>query len=168
MRLQFITILAALGILAAVAPAQGERKAMEDMEKAFEKAIRTKDLSWFEKVAAPDYHETGVDGKVVNRSQSIAMMKQQFASGGKVTKMDAKIVKVTTKGKTTVALLNMVMEMSMTMPNAKKPSVIKSSMTYEETWTNNKGVWHIHHLKSLKESATLDGKPMPKGAMGGG
>jgi len=165
MRLQVLMIIGALAVLSASAMAD-TRKEMEALQKGFEKAILSKDMKWFEDSAAPDFHEVGLDGKKTTRAASLKMMKDMFQMG-ETKSIKTKILKLETKGKQTIITTDCHSTMTMKMPGSPKASKMESWMTYQETWSKEKGKWQIHELKSLKEKATMDGKPMPAGAMGG-
>lgn len=153
---------ATIAVLPALASAEDARKAMEVQQKAFEKAILTKDVAWFEKTAAPDYHETSEKGIVTKRKEALAMMKMMLESGG-TKKVEGKILKAWTKGKYTMCLSDVRMVMDMKQPGAKKADTYDSAMRMEETWSKVGGKWQLHHIKTVSSKTLMNGKPMPGG-----
>ncbi|AIE86332.1 nuclear transport factor 2 family protein [Fimbriimonas ginsengisoli] len=163
MKNQRIFTVIALVAVAACASAEDAKKAMQGMAAAFDKAVMAKDLSWFEKTAAPDYHEIGLNGSHMDRKGSIDTMKQMFQMMT-VKSIKSKIVSVKQTGNTIKAVCDTKMSGEMMAPKAKKPMVMKSSMRYQELWKKEGGAWKIHELKSITENTTIDGKKV-KGGM---
>ena len=149
--------------LFASAVAEDLNKVAEQHERDFVRAMKSKDLKWFESVAAPDYHEVGAKGKMTTRAEAIAGMKQMFGMGN-VTSATSKVLKVSGSSSKMIVLTSANMTMMMKMdPKAKKMSKMVGTARYQETWSKDKGKWQIHELKSLSEKATLDGKPFNMG-----
>lgn len=148
--------------LALFASAEDLKKVAESHEAAFRKAIMTKDMKWFEEVAAPDYHEVMRSGKRTTRAESISMMKQSFGMF-KVKSITTKVKKVTPSGNGMKVLIDCHMVASMPNPQTKKNSTMESQMSYQETWSKVKGKWMIHELKSLTSITKMDGKVIPGG-----
>ena len=157
-----IAVFCTLAVCAS-AVAEDLRKVAERHQREFAQAVRTKDLTWFEKVAGPDFRQIGTKGNITDRAASIAQMKQMFAMG-KVTSLTTKVLKVTGTPAQMVVLVDSHMTAEMMMdPKAKKPSKMVADERYEETWSKSKGKWHIHMLKTIKQHATLNGKPFDTG-----
>jgi len=159
------TLIAAFCTFALFASAGAEdlNKVAAQHEREFVKAMKTKDIKWFESVGAPDYHEIDMKGKVTDRAKAITGMKQMFASG-KVDTMTAKVLSVTGSGNNMVVIMDAHMTGTMKFdPKAKKPSKVVGSMKFQESWSKTKGKWMIHELKSLSEKMTVDGKPYAGG-----
>ena len=57
----------------AIASAEDAKSVMQKMAAEFDKAMVAKDIKWFEKVAAADYHEKDASGKTVDRKTAMAM-----------------------------------------------------------------------------------------------
>ncbi|HLK16161.1 MAG TPA: nuclear transport factor 2 family protein [Fimbriimonadaceae bacterium] len=156
-------LVAVLGAFALVAfaPAENLRKIADQHAREFVQALKTKNASWFERVAAPDYFEIGTNGKRTDRATAMKEMQQMFAAG-KVTDASSTVLKVTGSGSKMVVTVKAHVAMSVKFdPKAKKPSKMVSDVQMEEHWSKDGGKWMIHELKTLKEKNTLNGKPMP-------
>jgi hypothetical protein len=155
---------AALLALACAASAEDYKKVAEQHEREFVAAMKSGDIAWFNKVAAPDYVEIEANGTKKTKAQSMAEMKQMLKMGHMLS-ASSKVVAVSGNASKLVVKDSMSMSMSLKLdPKAKKPSIIASTGTYQETWSKVKGKWMIHELRTIKESSTMDGKPM-KGGM---
>ncbi len=75
-------------------PAEDLRKVAETHEHGFVHAIKSRDLSWFEKISAPDFYVQEANGKKTNKKDSMDEMKQMFGMGN-VTAASTKILKLT-------------------------------------------------------------------------
>ncbi len=54
-----------------------------------------------------------------------------------------------------------VMMMTLQAPGSKKQSKMVGDTLYDEKWSKEHGQWKVHWLKTLKDTGTIDGKPMP-------
>ena len=159
MRLQHFALAALLSLLAAAASAEDLRKVAETHEQGFVHAIKSKDLSWFQKVAAPDFYVQEANGKKTNKKDSMDEMKQMFGMGN-VTAASTKILKLTKIQNGMVVRVKAHMVMNMQSPGSKKLSKMVDDSTYDEKWTKDNGKWMIHSMKTIIEKSTMDGKPM--------
>ncbi len=146
-------------VLAAAAHADDLKKVVADHEAGFKKAILTKDVKWFDMMAAPDYHEVDTKGKKSDRATVMAMMKQMFQASS-VKTITVKVNKITPTKTGVVVLTDCHMVGTMVVdPKAKKSSTIDSTQSYQETWVKKGAKWQIVELKTLKDKTLLDGKP---------
>lgn len=159
MKFQKLGIIVACLAAVAVASAEDAMMVMRKQAADFDRAMMTKDMKWFETVAAADYHEIDGQGHKVDRKTAIAMMKQQLSMGS-IDKIKTTVVSAKQKGDKIVCVSNSTMSGKMMMsPQAKKQSKVDGNMLYEETWTKNGNKWMIHQLKTIKQTMTVDGKP---------
>jgi len=150
-------LLPLFAILATSAQADDLKKIAEEHEAGFKKAILTKNPAWFEKMAAPTYHEIDAKGKKTDRARMMAQMKEMFKAST-VKTITTKILKVTPTKTGMIVLTDCRMIGTITF-DPKKPSIIDSSMSLQETWVKKGAAWQIVELKTLKDKTLLDGKP---------
>ena|SRR5579862_115455 len=162
MRPKYLPLVSLFLTLAAIAPAEDLRKVAEAHEREFATALKTKNASWFERIAAPDYYETNGSGAKMTRKEAMAQMKQMFGMG-RVSTMTTKIVKVTPAGNGMTVLVDAHIVMKGTPPGAAKASTMDSRTRYEEAWSKDKGQWKIHHLKTITSKMMVDGKAVGNG-----
>ncbi len=157
-------LIAAMALLAAVSfgfDKAATSKALNGLNKQYANALMKKDISFFEKTAAPDFVEIEKNGKKMDRAAAIAQIKQFFGMPTKMVSASGKLVSFTEKGDTVTAITES--KMVAKLPGQKKGqwSTLKGVSKDEEVWTHKGGKWLIHSMKTISESQTLDGKPMP-------
>ncbi len=124
--------------------------------------MKTKDISWFQNVAAPGFYEQETNGKKIGAKESIAQMKEMFGMGD-VLSASTKLLKVTPTTGGMIVKVKAHMTAKMQARGAAKASKMVGDSTYVETWSKDNGKWMIHSLKTLSEHTTIDGKDVTGG-----
>jgi ketosteroid isomerase-like protein len=151
-------------VTAAIASAEDAMKIIQAQAKGFDRATMAKDIGWFEKAAAPDYHDIDKSGHRMDRKAALAMMKQMFQMS-ETKSISTRVLSAKQKGNTILCMCETKMAMTMKMsPKAKKPSLMKSTMKYRQLWKKIGSDWKVSEIKMISDSTTVDGKPY-KGGM---
>jgi hypothetical protein len=124
-------------------------------------AFRTKDASWLEKNATSDF--VAIDsGRRFTRSESVAQMRQMFQMTSSAAKVSAKILSFKKVGSSYVVTTDTTFNGMLKAPNGQGGKLVDDSMD-DMTWVRVGKSWKISIDKTIKEHATLNGKPIRPG-----
>ncbi|AIE87637.1 nuclear transport factor 2 family protein [Fimbriimonas ginsengisoli] len=155
-----ISTLFLMGFAACLANAGGESP--KDVAKAmvakYRKAMRTKDLSFFEKGSTADFVYVDTHGTKSPKKAAIAGLKAGFGMMGAFKKFETKLVSAKNAEGGVVFVLDEDIVHPMKMGG--KTSILASKMRNETLLVKSNGKWLYKRVKILKENTTLDGKPM--------
>ena len=122
------------------------------------KAYKSHDLKTLDAMATPDF-KMKMGNTVMDRTQAMAMMKQEFASMPKGGEATVKVGKITTKGNTVIAVSTGSFKNKMKGPDGKWHQMAGSGKS-RETFVKTPSGWKIKLVEQLSMSMTMDGKPV--------
>jgi len=132
------------------------------------KAMESKNIGFFQAVSTKDFTYTEATGKKADKKTAIAGLKQMFDTAEKI-KLTPKIgVIQNSRAGITVDLTN---HFDITTKPGADKKTHKMTMVQKnlELWVNVGGKWLVKNITDVGPAkSTMDGKPMPAGAMGGG
>lgn len=154
--------LIAVGLIATCALSFADTKAeLDAMYAKFNAAMLKKDLATVMSMCTKDFSWVDSKGKKISRVEMEAQMKLQFQFLKKVTAVTVTIEKVTMNGAEATAHTKGVFAGDLVLdPKTKKVSKLKSVSTTDDTWVKLGGKWMLKRVKALKETTTVDGKPI--------
>jgi hypothetical protein len=109
-------------------------------------------------VVTADFVYVPAKGPKLSTTQLLSSMRSQFKAMGKINKSAQKLDKVVLKGDRAVVTVSS--QYAMEVPTAGKKSKLVGSSVSNDTWVNTPKGWRLKEIKTLKETATLDGKPI--------
>jgi len=132
------------------------------------KAMEGKNIGFFEKASTKDFTYTEASGKKSDKKTAIAGLKQMFDSSEKV-KLVPKVGAIqNSRAGITVDLTNRFEMITKPGPDKKTHKMVMVQKN-RELWVNVDGKWLLKNIADVGPAkSTMDGKPMPAGAMGGG
>lgn len=123
------------------------------------RAVKAKDVSYYERHMAPDYTYVSLKGKTQTRADALSGMKGAFASIKGVPGVTSKIVSARMQGAGLLFVEDQ--EISAKVGDGPKLTTIQSKTRTENLFVNRGGVWMAKRTKVLKDRTVIDGKPMP-------
>jgi hypothetical protein len=139
------------------------REAMQQKTKWYVAALTLRDASWFQDALTPDFKETqkGADGKLKSftKTETIDLLKQMFAALTSVDRVSASVKSVRLEGRSAVIVTETMFRGRLAGPQGKVLAIVDDS-TDEETWVPDGADWKVKFVRTLKETAFVDGKPI--------
>jgi hypothetical protein len=165
MKYSSLIVLGAVLAATSSAAAQSDFKAaMQAMIPKVEKAFETKNMAYFEAIAAPDFVDKSM-GQTLNRKQAMAEMKMQVNMTQSM-KMHMKLVSAQASGSTGHAVLTGSASFTMKPGKDGKAHTMTTQFTEHQTWVRSGSGWKLKVLDEAMSNTKMDGKAMPKGAGG--
>jgi hypothetical protein len=118
--------------------------------------------SLFRTTSTKDFRYVDLHKKSITGPQLMAQMKAQMAMTTKVDRSTMKIAKVTVTDSKAVLLVDSAYSMS-TIDADQKSHTLTGTMRSEDTWVKQGKEWKLQRIQSVREKATMDGKPIPIG-----
>jgi|SRR5579871_3355266 len=161
--LPFATALTALllaPLIARTDPTADARKAIQASYDHADAAVTKKDVNTAVSNRTSDYTTTGPHGETLTATQEREALTQLMKSL-KSIKATTSIQAIKLKGATATVIAKEHADMFLTSPQSPKPAHLIVDDVVQDTWIKTGKGWRINHSKTLKESATQDGKPVP-------
>jgi len=150
--------------LSALAMAQDVKGSLGRSYGELNGLILKKDVAGMKKlfgsIAHKDFVYVHKDGRKQSGPEMLNEMTSQLGMVTKVNRSTTKINKVEVKGSTAVATVTSAYAMTMVGPDKKSHRIAGQTLTHD-TWTKTASGWKLKMVKTVKETATFDGKPMP-------
>ena len=144
---------------AALASAQSALAQGQTLADAEARAVLKSDTAWYQKNLAPEYKETGQDGKVEDKAQTISKLSQDRKQL-KATRVVAKVTQATIKGDRMSTTTEVEVVGTGDLGDGKKHA-IDFRETALATWTRRGGAWLKLTERATKARGTIDGKAIP-------
>lgn len=157
-----------LALLASILLAQTAADPKTTFEKVYNQLSTLtikKDAAGLEKLfkitTTSDFVYYPTRGKKLTAKELIAAMKEQMRTVGKVAKSTQKLDKIVLKGDT--AIVTVSAAYAMDVPVKGKAGKLAGTSLTTDTWVNTPKGWRLKEIKTLKETATLNGKAIQGG-----
>lgn len=135
---------------------------MEQRAREFEKAVMTKNLSWFKGVATPDFVAIDKSGKKTNLKDSVQGIAMMFQMMKSITSVSETILSCQASGNT--IHLTQESKLAGTIPGqGGKTSQMTDVSKSAETWVLVGTQWKIKQEKTLSDVMRVDGKQVGQG-----
>lgn len=138
------------------------RTIIEQKENGFIKAMKNKDISWFQNNSTSDFKEND-SHRSYDKAQSLAQMKQLFAVLKSTKSITSKILSFQMQGKNAVVKSQTHMVVIIGGPQGKTMTLDDLTVG-KEVWVPAGGSYKIKSLQQLSDKTLLNGKPF-KGQM---
>lgn len=155
-----------LVVLVCGAHAESLQAHIEAGSKAVHKFMMARDVKGFTKYmkggVTPDFQYVE-DGRTLNFDKMCAGMQMGLGQMKKMIRADVKLVSLSEKGNTAVAMTTHVME-GISVGADKKPHKLSFGGTSADTYIKTGGKWKLSKMAWVKQSVNIDGKPLQMGA----
>lgn len=165
MKLLSVVILGSLAAANGSAAGPSDFKAfMKAMVPKIQKAFATKDVAFFDSIAAPDFVDKSL-GQTLGRRQAMKEMKAEMGSV-KSMKLDMKLVSAEASGGIGRAVTAGNATFTTKPGKGGKSHVMSMRFIERQTWVRSGSTWKLKVLDETMSDGKMDGKPMRQGGAG--
>lgn len=119
-------------------------------ERAMAKALLTKDVNWFDGIAAPDFYGVDEEGTRTNRAETLQALRD-YLGRRTIRKIEPGLVSVVRRGEGMVVRSRTKVVAEGRIPIIGATITRDAVLLVDEVWTKIKGKWRLRSLRKIAE-----------------
>jgi len=163
-QLRILALILVFGVVASLAHAQSRTRHVvrKELTAKYEKVVeayRNKDIEVFMEDKTPDFTGTALNGKVANREQVEAGVKQRMERIKTLNYLKIGIKNITITGNIAIAITTQEFSRVITDAQGKEHTVVSSGTTHRDTWMKTENGWKLKSVEELTQGTEkIDGQ----------